>query len=96
MTDDPILARRARVARLADLGQKIGYGLLGLAVALFVVGAVVGCDAALVVGVVASLAVGSVVLLPAIVFGFAVKAAEREDRDAGRAGHPGRPARPKR
>jgi hypothetical protein len=33
---------------------------------------------------VASLVVGSLILAPAIVFGYAVKAAEREDREQGR------------
>jgi hypothetical protein len=33
--------------------------------------------------IVAALLIGSVVLAPAIVFGYAVKAAEREDRERG-------------
>ena len=45
----------------------------------FLVGAAV--SGVLVIG---ALLVGSVVLAPAIVFGYAVKAAEREDRDEGR------------
>ena len=35
-------------------------------------------------GIVTSLVVGSIVLAPAIVFGYAVKAAERDDREQGR------------
>jgi acyl dehydratase len=35
---DPVHVRRARAARLAELGQRIGNGLFGLAVAVFVVG----------------------------------------------------------
>jgi hypothetical protein len=38
----------------------------------------------LVAAVVASVVVGSAVLAPAIVLGFAARAAEREDREAGR------------
>ena len=87
MTDagaDPVRARRARIARLVELGQRIGYGLFGVAIVAFVVGFVSGFDGLVGTLVVASLLVGSVVLAPAIVFGYAVKAAEREDRQAGR------------
>jgi hypothetical protein len=81
---DPVLARRARIARLTELGQRIGYSLFGLAIVLFVVGFVGGYSDLLVVLIVGSLGVGSAVLAPAIVFGYAVKAAEREDRELGR------------
>ena len=81
---DPVLQRRARIARLTELGQRVGYALFALAIVVFVIGFVVGYSDALVAIIVASLAVGSVVLAPAIVFGYAVKAAEREDRELGR------------
>ncbi len=77
---DPTLARRARIARLTELGQRIGYTLFGLAVLVFAYGAISGFTNVGVSVVVASLALGSAVLAPAIVFGFGVKAAEREDR----------------
>ncbi|MEY2404907.1 MAG: hypothetical protein QOD38_2458 [Acidimicrobiaceae bacterium] len=82
--DDPVLARRARIAKLTELGQRVGYSLFGLAIALFVVGFVGGYSDLLVALIVACLGVGSAVLAPAIVFGYAVKAAEREDRELGR------------
>jgi hypothetical protein len=81
VTFDPVLARRQRIARLAEWGQRLGYGLFGLAVVLFGIGAAVGFGAPIAIAVTASLAAGSVVLAPAIVFGYAVKAAEREDRE---------------
>jgi predicted membrane protein len=84
MTDDPVLRRRAQIARLADLGQKVGYGRFGVAVVAFVVAAVVGFSPAWVTVVVVAMVVGSVVLAPAIVLGFAAKAADREDREVGR------------
>jgi hypothetical protein len=77
---DPVLARRAAIARLTKVGQRTGYGLLAAAIVAFAVGAAAGFTAADVVVVVACLAAASVVLAPAIVFGYAVKAAEREDR----------------
>lgn len=81
---DPVLARRARIARLVSVGQRVGYGLFGLAIALFFVGLAVGWSGALTALIVAALVVGSAVLAPSIVFGYAVKAAERDDREAGR------------
>ncbi|HEV3227493.1 MAG TPA: hypothetical protein VGZ52_11685 [Acidimicrobiales bacterium] len=82
--EDPVLARRARIARLTELGQRVGYSLFGLAIVLFVIGFVGGYSDLLVALIVASLGIGSIVLAPAIVFGYAVKAAEREDRELGR------------
>jgi hypothetical protein len=82
---DPVLERRRRIAGLVRLGQRVGYGLFGLAIVVFVVGLVVGFGGAVTPGIVASIVVGSIVLAPAIVFGYAVKAAEREDREQGRA-----------
>ena len=32
---DPVLEQRARASRLADLGQRVGYGLFGLALVVF-------------------------------------------------------------
>ena len=80
---DPVRDKRARVARLVELGQRAGYGLFGLAIVLFVYGFIGGYTDALTMVIVASLIVGSIVLAPAIVFGYAVKAAEREDRERG-------------
>ena len=84
VNDDPVLRRRAQIARLADLGQKIGYALFGVAVVAFVVAAVVGFSPAWVTVIVVAMLVGSIVLAPAIVLGFAAKAADREDREVGR------------
>ena len=77
---DPVLDRRRQIAGLVLLGKRVGYGLFALAVVLFVVGMVAGFTSALTSGIVASLLIGSLVLAPAIVFGYAVKAADREER----------------
>ncbi len=84
MTDDPVRQRRARIAKLTELGQRVGYSLFGLAIVLFIVGFVGSYSDPLVTAIVVCLGVGSAVLAPAIVFGYAVKAAEREDRELGR------------
>jgi ABC-type transport system involved in cytochrome bd biosynthesis fused ATPase/permease subunit len=81
VSDDPVLARRARIARLTELGQRVGYSLFGIAIVVFVVGFVVGYSDALVAVIVTSLLVGSLVLAPSIVFAYGVKAAEREERE---------------
>jgi hypothetical protein len=77
---DPIRARREQVSRLAAAARKAGWAFFGLAIAAFVIGVVVGLSGVVVVVVVASLALGSALLLPAIIIGFGVTAAEREDR----------------
>lgn len=78
---DPVLAQRARMASLASLGQRVGYALFGLALGAFFVGLVTGFGSWTVWLVIAALGVGSLVLAPAIVLGYAVKAAAREDRE---------------
>lgn len=80
---DPVRERRARIARWVLLGQRGGYALYAIAVAAFVAGFVVGFTDGFVTLIVTSLLVGSAVLAPAIVFGYAVKAAERDDRERG-------------
>jgi hypothetical protein len=74
-----VLARRARLARLARDGQRAGAGAFAVAVAAFVAGAVTEFTDAVVAVVVAGLVVGSVLLAPAIILGYAVRAAEREE-----------------
>jgi hypothetical protein len=76
---DPVLARRARLARLARDGQRGGAIGFAVAVVAFVAGAVTEFTSALVTVVIAALVVGSVLLAPAIILGYAVRAAERED-----------------
>ena len=84
VNQDPVRARRARIDRLSGLGQRIGYALYLVAVVAFFVGFATAYSTALVALIVAGLAVGSILLLPSIILGYAVKAAEREDREQGR------------
>jgi hypothetical protein len=78
---DPILERRARYARWAEVGRRVGYGCLVVAVVAFVVAVAAGFPGPSVAIVIAGLVGATVALPPAIVFGYAVKAAEREDRE---------------
>ncbi len=81
---DPVRARRAQWARWAGAGKRVGYGLVLLAMAAFVVGLLMDFPPATTTIVVASLLGSTVTLAPGIVMGYAVKAAEREDRELGR------------
>ena len=81
---DPVRASRAKVARLVSVGQRVGYALFAVAVVAFFVGFAAGFTTGVVVVIEVCLLVGSLVLAPAIVFGYAVKAAERDDREHGR------------
>ena len=85
VSDDPVLARRARIARLAALGKRIGYLALGVAIVSFVAGAVTSFATWTVVVSTAGLVTACVVLPIPIVLGYGVRAAAREDRqrDAG-------------
>jgi len=79
--DDPVLAKRRQIGRLTTAGQRIGYTLYLVATVGFFVGLATGYSSLLVTVIITSLLVGSVVLAPAIVFSYAVKAAYRADRD---------------
>ncbi len=76
---DPVRARRQRIGAAAAAAKRIGYLLFGVAVVAFVAGALAQFPSVLVTVVVASMAVGSILLAPAIVIAYGVKKAERED-----------------
>jgi hypothetical protein len=80
---DPVVARRRRIARGALAAQRAGYLLFLAAVVAFFVGVALDFPRALVSVIIACLVVGSVLLAPAIVLGYAVKAADRDDRERG-------------
>jgi cyanate permease len=77
---DPVLVKRARIAKLVAVGQRLGYTLFAIATIGFFVGFFGDFSSALVTVIIGSLLVGSLILAPAIVFGYAVKAADREDQ----------------
>jgi len=80
---DPVRARRAQVAKWTLLANRVGYLFVALAMAAFVMAFVLGFKGPLVTLVTVSLIAGCVLLAPSIVLGYAVKAAEREDRENG-------------
>jgi uncharacterized membrane protein HdeD (DUF308 family) len=80
---DPVRARRQQVASWSLLANRIGYLFVAVAVAVFIIGFVLGFTPPVVAIVVATLLIGCALLLPSIILGYAVKAAEREDRERG-------------
>ena len=83
-TTDPLLEQRARAARWAARGQRLGYLLFALSMTVFVFGLITGFTAGVSRIVVAGLITGSIVLAPSIIAGYAVKAAIRDDIEHGR------------
>ncbi len=82
MTDpnDPVLARRRQFARWSATGRRLGYGLYGLSLAAFGVGLAIGFTTVPATIATVALVAGSVLLLPSIIIGYGVRAADRADR----------------
>ncbi|MFZ4720284.1 MAG: hypothetical protein ACOYMR_12725 [Ilumatobacteraceae bacterium] len=80
---DPVRAKRQKVAKWTLLANRIGYLFFAVAIATFVIGFAVSFNGAVSAIVIGSIIIGSILLAPAIVLGYAVKAAEREDRERG-------------
>ena len=80
---DPVIERRARIARLVKVAQRVGYIALALAVVSFIVAFATGFPTWLVTITVAALFAAIVILPLPIVFGYGVRAAEREERGGG-------------
>ena len=81
---DPVRQRRQQVAKWTLLANRVGYLLLALAVTLFVMAFAFGFNSTMASLIITSLIISFVLLAPSIVLGYAVKAAEREDRELGR------------
>ena len=77
---DPVIERREKIGRWCEVGKRFGYALYGIAVVLFFIGLATEYTGWLVTTIVVCMAVGAVVLIPAIILGYGVKAADREDR----------------
>jgi hypothetical protein len=80
---DPVRIRRAQIAKYTLLANRVGYLFYALAIATFIFGFAIDFNGAVSAVVIGSLVIGSVLLAPAIVLGYAVKAAERDDRERG-------------
>lgn len=79
--NDPVRRRRAQIRRLTTLASRAGYALLAIAVVVFFVALATSFSSAMATIVIAALIAASVLLAPAIVLGYAIKAADRADRE---------------
>jgi hypothetical protein len=80
---DPVRIRRALIAKWTKLANRVGYLFYGAAIVVFILGFAFSFNRAVSAIVIACLIIGSILLAPAIVLGYAVKAAERDDRERG-------------
>jgi hypothetical protein len=80
---DPVLARRAKVAKLAATGKRAGYTLLLVAIVAFGWGMATRFSTLLIAVFVVAMAGCTLILAPSIVFAYGVRAAEREEREQG-------------
>jgi hypothetical protein len=76
---DPVRARRATVAKWNSIATRVGYLLYGVAIVAFFVAIGTDFTSAKVTVITTSMIIGSLLLAPAIVLGYAVKAAEKDD-----------------
>ena len=84
MSDDSVLAQRKKIANWVSYGLRAGTIIYAIAMSLFFLGFMFKFTPALTTAILIALIVGSVLLAPAMVFNYGVKAANREDRRAGR------------
>ena len=80
---DPVRATRLRIAHGVALAKRVGYALLLGAVVLVVVGLIGDLTKGITTAATVCLVAGALVLGPAIILGYAVNAAERDDRERG-------------
>jgi hypothetical protein len=80
VNDDPVLVRRARIARIATLGKRAGYLALGVAIVGFAAGVVTEFAEWTVVVSTTGLVLACIILPVPIVLGYGVRAAAREER----------------
>lgn len=80
---DPVRVRRAQIAKWTLLANRVGYLFVALAMALFFMAFVLGFTSTMATLVIVTLVIGCVLLAPSIVLGYAVKAADRDDRERG-------------
>ncbi len=77
---DPIVQRRAQIAAWCATAKRAGYCMVLVATIVFLVGFATGFSPLEVDIVVGSLALSGALLIPALIFGYGVKAAESEER----------------
>lgn len=80
---DPVAARRRQAARWVAAGKRVGYTAILVAIVAFAVAVPSDFPSWAVTTVVVAILVSCVTLLPAVIAGYGIKAAQREDREQG-------------
>jgi hypothetical protein len=83
VSEDPVLARRERIARFVSIAKRVGYLALLVAIIAFFIGVIASFPRWTVTVSIAGLAIACIVLPIPIVLGYGVRAAAREDRERG-------------
>jgi hypothetical protein len=78
---DPVVARRARIARIVSRARGIGYLALLVSIVSFVIALVTDFPSLWVNLSIGALVAACLILPVPIVLGYGVRAAEREDRE---------------
>ena len=78
---NPLMARRARLAQLANLGRRIGYLTFALSIGILVLGLTTDFTNIISTVVIVLLVGGSAVLAPAILLHYAVRGAVQEETE---------------
>jgi hypothetical protein len=78
---DPVLIKRQQAYRLSKLAKRIGYSLWGVAIVAYIIGSTDRFTSTITSIITGCLIAGSVVLIPAIIVAYGVRAAAREDRE---------------
>ena len=80
-SENPLMARRARLARVANLGRRVGYLTFALSIGMLLLGLATDFTDGISAVVIGLLVGGSAVLAPAILLHYAVRGAEREETE---------------
>ncbi len=80
-SSDPVLVKRARISRQTSIALRVGMGLFVGATVLFFTALLTEFTGFFATTITLCLILGSVVLAPAMVIHYAVKAANRADRE---------------
>ena len=81
--DDEVLARREEIRRQVKLGKRVGYLLMLISIVSVVLCWPLHWPKALVVLAMITFVLSCIILPLPIIFGYGIKAAEREDRKMG-------------
>lgn len=77
---DPVLLRRGQVALWSARAKRFGYLAVCVAMVVFVIGFIIDFNPVVTTIIVACLVASALLLIPALIFGYGVKAAEQEER----------------